>query len=195
MNSSQNNTEPSIFFPQGGILLWMIISVELITFLLAFTFFFLDKQSNLELFLSMQSKLNLSIGTINTLTLIISGYFVAGSVIHLRKQNNRSSSQFVLLAILFGILFLVLKSYEYSEKLSVGYVLGSNLFFTYYWLLTFFHFVHVLLGVFILIILYFSIKKNTNPEETIHNLESGASFWHLCDIIWILLFPTLYLLR
>lgn len=179
--------------PPGGALIWFVIFMELVTFIAAIFFFFSYKQDEPALFLEMQGKLNLHYAIANTIFLITSGYLVALGF-HSLKENLRSRSRKqLLLGILLGFSFLILKSIEYSEKLNQGYDSSFNHFFTFYWFLTFFHFAHVLFATFILIFIYFKIKEKTEGEELAY--EVGASLWHMCDLIWILLFPTLFLIR
>ena len=88
---------------------------------------------------------------------------------------------------------MVLKSVEYYEKLEVGLHMDYDSFFRFYWLLTGFHFIHVLVGLVILIIISFSIRKK-QANASLEDIDASASFWHMCDLIWLLLFPVLYLL-
>jgi nitric oxide reductase NorE protein len=74
-----------------------------------------------------------------------------------------------------------------------GLTLDHNIFFTFYWLLTGFHVIHVLVGIVILSSMYMSITKK-NRNVNMEDIEAGAAFWHLCDLIWLLLFPVIYLL-
>ena len=99
----------------------------------------------------------------------------------------------MLLTILFGIFFLLVKYFEYNSKIESGLTLNSNSFFTYYWLLTLFHVVHVVVGLVILGFFYFGIRKQEQSVQ-IEDVEAGAAFWHMCDLIWLLLFPVIYLL-
>ena len=93
--------------------------------------------------------------------------------------------------MLGGFLFLALKSIEYYFKIEAGITIGYNTFFTYYWLLTLFHLVHVIVGLVILFVVSRSLIKNkTNLED----FEASAAFWHMCDLIWLLLFPVIYLI-
>jgi nitric oxide reductase NorE protein len=181
----------NIYYPPGGILLWIIIFLELFTFGAAIIAMVVQGQAELALFHQSRLELNLFIGTANTLLLLTSGYFVALAV----QQYNTStpkSKTYLQLAIIGGLGFLILKSIEYYAKIQMGIGIGYNLFFTYYWLLTLFHVVHVLVGLVILISLYLSIQKEKLAENKA-DFEAGAAFWHLCDLIWLLLFPMLYL--
>jgi nitric oxide reductase NorE protein len=95
--------------------------------------------------------------------------------------------------MLFGMFFLVLKTVEYYDKIEDGLGMGYNTFFSFYWMLTLFHVVHVIVGLVILISIYFGVIKE-KKSTTIEDVEAGAAFWHMCDLIWLLLFPIIYLL-
>jgi nitric oxide reductase NorE protein len=137
--------------------------------------------------------LNITIGSINTVVLLTSGFFMAYAVQLIKENNNQKSAKFILLAILFGFIFLVFKAFEYANKIEHGLTLDHNIFFTFYWLLTGFHVIHVLVGIVILSSMYMSIT-NKNINVNMEDIEAGAAFWHLCDLIWLLLFPVIYLL-
>ncbi len=181
----------NIFYPPGGILIWIITFLELITFGIALIAMVVSNNENPELFHSSRLQLNTAIGTINTIFLITSGFFMAKSVSDLKNQNIKKSSLFLNLTMLGGLLFLALKSVEYYFKIEAGLTINYNTFFTYYWLLTLFHVVHVIVGLVILLVISRSLKKNkTNLED----FEASATFWHMCDLIWLLLFPVIYLI-
>ncbi len=94
-----------------------------------------------------------------------------------------------------GVLFLSIKGYEYYEKIEHGLTIDYDRFFTFYWLLTGFHFIHVMVGVVILLFLSTNIRKGNYSKNDYLDVESGGTFWHMCDLIWLLLFPALYLLN
>ena len=86
-----------------------------------------------------------------------------------------------------GVVFCVVKIIEYMDKLSIGIMPETNTFFTFYYLLTGFHFAHVLFGLGLLaLVSWFSSREN---------IETATAFWHMVDLIWILLYPLIYLLR
>jgi nitric oxide reductase NorE protein len=183
----------NIYYPPGGILIWIIIFLELFTFgaaLIAMVFY--GKQEA-EIFHNSRLQLNATFGMINTMFLLTSGYLMAISVAELKRKNVDKFKKLLLLTMLFGVLFLCLKSFEYSEKLKEGLDISCNTFFTFYWMLTLFHVIHVIVGLVILTSLYFGIKKE-NTSTTMEDVEASAAFWHMCDLIWILLFPIIYLL-
>lgn len=186
-------TPPTLANPPGGALVWFIIFMEMVTFIAGIFFFFAYKQDEQTLFLEMQQKLNINYAVANTLFLVTSGFFAALSLNYLKNNLRQKSRNNLLISIVLGAGFLILKSIEYSEKINQGYTTSLNHFFTFYWFLTFFHFAHVLFATFILLFLYFKIKNQ--EEDEIIALEVGTSLWHMCDLIWILLFPTLFIIR
>jgi len=183
----------NIFYPPGGILLWIIIFLELITFGVALIAMVFSAKEDPILFHESRLHLNVTFGTINTVLLLTSGFFMAASVHELKGQRKEKAKKYLLATMLFGVLFLVLKSIEYNAKLDAGLIMGSNTFFTYYWMLTLFHVIHVIVGLVILTSVYFGLKKK-NSTTKIEDVEASAAFWHMCDLIWLLLFPVIYLL-
>jgi len=181
----------NIYYPPGGILLWILIFLELITFGVALIVLVAGAHNNIEAYKDSASHLNATYGAINTVFLLTSGFFMATSVRLFKKRNIKKSDLYLKLTMLFGVFFLILKSMEYSEKLEKGLVLGHDTFLNFYWLLTGFHVIHVLVGLVILLILHFTMK---NPKALTEDFEASATFWHMCDLIWLLLFPVLYLI-
>ena len=183
----------NIYYPPGGILMWILITLELITFGIALIALVAYSRENPELYHESRLKLNTTYGAINTVFLLVSGFFMATTV-HLFKQQKFDRSLFYLkLTMLGGFLFLALKTVEYYEKLKLGLTLDFNAFFSFYWLLTGFHVIHVLVGLIILSFFYFSLKKQ-KAQLKLEDVEASATFWHMCDLIWLLLFPVIYLI-
>jgi len=183
----------NIFYPPGGILMWIVIYLELVTFGIALVFMAFSAKAEPEVFHESRLLLNTAYGAINTVFLLSSGWCMAQSVHFLKKGNFSKSKLFLNLTILGGFLFLALKGVEYYGKMEAGYTIGYNSFFSYYWMLTLFHVVHVVVGIVILFVSGNALRKN--PETLkIEDYEASATFWHMCDLIWLLLFPIIYLL-
>ena len=183
----------NVLYPPGGILLWIIIFLELITFGAALIALVFSAKEDPILFHESRLQLNVTFGTINTVFLLTSGFFMAITVHELKLNNKQRAQGYLLLTMFFGVLFLVLKSVEYYAKLNAGMDMGYNTFFTFYWMLTLFHVIHVIVGLVILTSVYFGIKKE-NCTTQIEDVEASAAFWHMCDLIWLLLFPVIYLI-
>ena len=181
----------NIYYPPGGILMWILIFLELITFGVALIVLVVGSRENPELYKQSANHLNATYGAINTVFLLVSGFFMATSVHQFKLNNIKKSSFYLKLTMLGGVLFLGLKTLEYSEKIEHGLTLGYDTFFNFYWLLTGFHVIHVLVGLVILLFMHRSLRKSTS---TLEDVEASATFWHMCDLIWLLLFPILYLI-
>lgn len=181
----------NVFYPPGGILIWIVIFLELITFGMALVAFVYYGAEEPEVFHQSKLQLNPTIGAINTIFLLTSGLFVANAIHFYKEGNTKKTTFFFKLAMLGGLLFLILKSFEYYTKIIHGITLDTNTFFSFYWMLTGFHIIHVLIGLVLLFITERNINKN---KAELEDVEASASFWHMCDIIWLLLFPIIYLI-
>ena len=184
----------SIYYPPGGILIWMLIVLEIFTFVGASLVFMYYRGISLDEFTEFRSHVSPLIGTINTIILITSGYFMANALHKLRANDHKKASAQILWGLLLGVLFLIVKGAEYYHKIDSGIGFDYNTFFTFYWLMTGFHFIHVLFGVGLLTYMYKAAKGNKYDSENMFDVESSATYWHMCDLIWILIFPILYLI-
>ncbi len=174
-------------------MIWVFIICELLGFGIGQVMFAYQKHLDPDTFIASKQMLNPLYGTFNTVILITSGFFVAmaSSVNHRNYQGKNTNKvvKYWSIATLLGVCFLILKFAEYYEKSTQGIFLGHNTFFDFYFLLTMFHALHVLGGILILSILIFkTIKETPYPEEDL-TFETGCMFWHMCDIIWVIVFP------
>lgn len=174
--------------PPGGIFIWMLVALELVTFGAALIAFAVSGHSNPEGYHASRQLLDQHLGLANTLFLLTSGYFMAETLRHFRASRPAKARHSLILALGGGVLFLICKGIEYIDKVGHGHTLGSDPFITWYWLLTVFHLMHVLVGMVILLRLLATLDRVSEDD-----LEAGGIFWHMCDIIWLLLFPALYL--
>ena len=188
MEATTEINHKNVFYPPGGILLWIIIFLEVITFGIALIAMIYYGRQEAEVFHTSKMHLNVTIGTINTIMLITSGYFMATSLLKYKSGDLDKSKIYLKLTMVFGVIFLVLKSVEYYQKIEAGYTMGHNTFYTFYWMLTLFHVIHVMVGLVILLLAHRNIKKSKSED-----FEASATFWHMCDLIWLLVFPVVYL--
>lgn len=181
-----------ILYPPGGLFVWSLVLMEIFTFGVGMIAFFVSSAAEPELFHASRLKLNPVYGVVNTVFLLASGYFLALSVERLKRGEAAAARRLLDLTLLGGLLFVLLKGVEYWQKLTQGLTLGFDTFFTYYWLLTIFHLMHVLVGVVILLCMRARLKPGGAMKH--EDYEAGGVFWHMCDLIWLLLFPALYLI-
>jgi nitric oxide reductase NorE protein len=180
--------------PPGGMMIWVFIFMEILAFGLAFIVFMVLREKSLAVFESSQAELNQVLAFVNTLVLVTSGYFVVLANGNYDRGDHRSSVRWLAAAISLGATFVILKVIEYDDKISHGLTTGVNQFFDFYWLLTGFHLFHVLLGILVLAYMARKIRKGEAFAAADFNLKTGSAFWHMCDLIWVLLFPILYLI-
>ena len=186
-------------YPPGDFAIWIIIYIELLTFGLFFIGYIYSRRGDVELFNASQTLLDQRAGFVNTLILIISSYLVIKAVKLVKTINTQDAfakaSKYLLMAIGLGGIFLILKMSEFVGKYQDGINLSTNTFFMFYFLLTVFHFLHVLLGMIILFNLYKKTKIGGYTKADHKGLETGASYWHMVDLLWIVLFPLIYIIR
>lgn len=173
----------------GNPLIWVLILGELAVFTAFFGYYAAARFAEPELFQASQLMLNPVAGGINTMVLLTSGLFVALAVEALSGNNVTASRRWLMSGLALGSLFCVVKVVEYGFKMDQGLMPATNTFFTYYYMLTGFHFIHVVVGLVLLGLV--AIRRFT----TLENVETVAAFWHMVDLVWIFLYPLLYLLR
>jgi nitric oxide reductase NorE protein len=177
----------------GDLAMWFFILAELTVFAIFFIGFAVAEQYNREMFTLGKEKLHPSAGLINTLALITSSLFVALSVNAIHQNRQVKAKNLLIIAQLLAVVYLVVKAWEYQSLFSMGIDIETNTFFTLYFLITAFHFMHVLLG---MVILTFMAVKAHKKEysDNISGFESGACYWHMVDLLWIILFPLIYVI-
>ena len=175
--------------------IWVLIGGDLVVFSLFFATFLFYRGEDPATFRSAQLQLNQGFGALNTLLMLSSSWFVATAVRAARSGRRRPAGLGLLLAMACGLGFVASKFFEYREKLHAGITPATNDFFMYYFVFTGIHAVHVLAGMGALLFVARQVASRPLESRTLRNIESGASFWHLVDLLWIVLFALLYLLH
>lgn len=181
--------------PPGDLAIWIFILAEMTVFGVLFVVYAFSRAQQVELFNASQLTLSRTAGAINTLVLITSSYCVVHAVSAIRHDRSRSCVLWLFATVLLGAVFVVIKSWEFREKYLAGITLDTNPFYTFYLTLTFFHFMHVLMGMIILGFVIAKAKRGGYSASNYIGIETGASFWHMVDLLWIILFPLVYVIR
>jgi len=181
--------------PPGDLAIWLFIYAELLAFGVFFLSYAFARAHNVELFNESQQHLNRESGAINTVVLITSSYFVVRAVAAIREGLSRQCAHWLGAAIALGGVFLVIKLFEFHAKFSAGISLSTNTFYMFYLSLTIFHFMHVILGMVILTAVMLKARRGGYSAEHHIGVETGASYWHMVDLLWIILFPLVYVIR
>lgn len=173
--------------------IWVMVLGDLLIFGAYFVIFMVHRAMKPSEFLSAQQHLNVTIGVVNTLVLVTSSLFVAKSVHAAREGDYDGARRLTYLGGLFGVAFIAIKAYEWTVEIGQGFTLPSNDFFMFYFMLTGVHLFHVTLG---LIILGVVVRELRNPRRRrMSMVESGAVYWHMVDLLWIVIFGLLYVMR
>lgn len=177
----------------GDAAMWFFIIGDLLIFGVYFVGYMVYRGQNQELFLQSQQYLNQGIGVINTLVLLSSSWFVALGTEASRSGKTKQAVTLLYIAVGFGLVFPLLKLVEWIPKISAGITPGENLFFMFYYLMTGMHLLHVLLGLVILAFVIRHLRTTTSPDNTF--VETGAIYWHMVDLLWLILLALFYLMR
>jgi nitric oxide reductase NorE protein len=181
--------------PPGDLAIWVFILAELSAFGVMFVLYGIARMKHVELFDAMQPTLDRNAGALNTVLLITASWCVARAVAAIRGDASADSARWLLLAILCGVGFLVVKGFEYQAKFAAGIGLDTNLFYMFYLALTAFHAMHVVMGLFILVFVGWKTHRGGYSAANHAGMETGASYWHMVDLVWIILFPLVYVMR
>jgi nitric oxide reductase NorE protein len=170
----------------GHPMMWVLILTETVTFGMLFVTFAVAGAVNLPVFVAGEAQLAPAAGGLNTLVLVTSGWLAALAV-EARAGNRRGKARALLMGSIFlGCVFVAVKIAEYGAKVEAGIGLETDTFFTLYFLLTGFHLLHVVLGIVIL--------AAVALHDSLDNLETGTTFWHMVDLVWIVMYPLVYLI-
>lgn len=181
--------------PPGDLAIWVFILAELLAFGVFFASYAITRMHNVALFDEMQLTLDRRAGAINTFLLITASWCVARAVAAIKLDRTQASGRWLLWGMLAGFGFVGVKIFEYHAKLSLGINLATNTFYMFYLSLTFFHFMHVLLGLAILLAVWVKTRRGGYSSADHHGMETGASYWHMVDLVWVVLFPLVYVMR
>lgn len=176
----------------GEASIWLFVIGDMVIFSCYFAAYLYDRARDHATFLQAQQHLSQNMGVVNTLTLLTSSLFVALSIQAARAGEFVVASRFLAFGGSCGAGFILIKAYEWYLELSAGYAITSGAFFMHYYMITGLHFFHVLLGLIILTMLRIELRRRIPRVQV---LEVGATYWHMVDFLWILIFALVYLMR
>jgi nitric oxide reductase NorE protein len=176
--------------------IWVLLFGDMAVFTILFGVYLHRRGENKQLFAHSQDALNRTFGAVNTLVLLTSSLLVVFAVLALRSERWRHLAQRLTLGgVTVGACFVIIKVFEYHEKIAAGITPSTNEFYMYYFVLTGLHLAHVIIGLGVLIVLS-RIARKPEPSHThLAFFEGGGCFWHMVDLLWIVIFPLLFLVR
>ena len=188
----------------GKLGMWLFLFTELFLFGGLFIVYAVMRSKYSHDFHEGAIDLNVFIGATNTVVLLVSSMTVAMSLTAIQKNQPNLAIGLIFITLILAGLFLFNKYLEWGHKFSLNLYPGSDvmrnlphgqiMFFGLYYMMTGLHAIHVIIGGVLLTIVMFKIKSGKINKEHFLLQENGALYWHLVDLIWIFLFPLLYLI-
>jgi len=178
----------------GELGLWIFLLADMSIFALYFWVFVWNQSLHPEQFLQGQASLNHYLGALNTVILLGSSYFAAMAVHGARGKNTTAFRRNIQLTIICGLGFWLVKAIEYGEKFDAGLHIATNEFYSFYFAFTGIHMVHVIIGLSLLSYTLFSFRTEEKIRQQMANIEGTVLYWHMVDLLWVVLFSLIYLL-
>jgi nitric oxide reductase NorE protein len=175
--------------------IWVLILGDMFAFSAFFAVFLLHRAQDVALFSASQAALDRRFGLLNTALLLTSSLFVARAVIAARAGARPLSVRLLMFALACGGGFVASKAFEWGAKIAAGITLNSNEFYSFYYMFTGIHLLHVLVGMGVLTYLLARSRRGDPGASYVATMEGGGAFWHMVDLIWVVLFALFYLLR
>lgn len=174
---------------------WVFLFGDMTVFAILFGVYLYYRGAQPELFDASQVRLNQTFGVVNTLVLLTSSLLVVTAVRAVRRDATDLARKLLYGAMALGLVFVANKAIEYSQKISHDLVPTTNQFFMYFYVMTGLHLFHVVIGMALLWYAVTLTKRPTRSEREMGYLEGAGCFWHMVDLLWIVIFPLLYLVR
>ncbi len=186
--------------------MWAFLATEVMFFGGLFLCYTIYRASYHEAFREASHHLNIWLGGLNTVVLLTSSYTMALAVHYARAGDRQRLERFLWYTILLGTLFLLIKAVEWSTEIHHGLLPGPyfdrgrfspevELFYVCYFIMTGLHATHMVVGLGILLTLIFMVRRGTFTPQYNTPVDMSGLYWHFVDVVWIFLFPMLYLIH
>lgn len=193
-------------FSSAKLGMWLFLGQELLFFSALFVAYAVYRYLNPEMFLDANTHLSWQLGALNTVVLLVSSFTMVMAVRSAQVSQKKSTTLYLILTFICAGIFMVVKAIEYNAKIQHGYLPSlwfsgeglfdnMHIFFGIYFTMTGLHGLHVLIGMGLLIWLIIKNQKGHFYSGYFTELENVGLYWHLVDLIWIFLFPLLYLIE
>ncbi|MFQ5649285.1 MAG: heme-copper oxidase subunit III [bacterium] len=184
---------PQTQAPSGKIALWWFLASEIMVFGGFLAIYILYRMASAGTWADMAQHVSTAIGTFNTVILLTSSLTMVKAFQAIDEEDRKSARTYLLFTVLLGVTFLGVKAVEYSIEISQGFTPLSGMFWAFYYALTGLHGLHVLAGIIANFALFVMAVRGTLWPRTQQRVEYAGLYWHFVDVVWIFLFPLLYL--
>lgn len=186
-------TYPKTHTIPGKMGIWWFLASEVMVFGGLIGVYILFRMASGGAWAEFAHHVSTPIGTFNTLVLLTSSLSIVKAFEAIDLENRKKAQLYLAVTVLLGLTFLGVKAFEYSREIAMGYTPVSGLFWSFYYAMTGLHGLHVLAGVIANFALWVMAMKGTLWPRTQQRVEYAGLYWHFVDIVWIFLFPLLYL--
>lgn len=173
--------------------LWTFLFIDMLVFLMIFVVYLGERARQVALYTASQVHLDELVGLAGTLLLLTSSWMVAEAVSAARRHDGRRVRRCLGLAWWLGLAFALNKVAEYGLKIGAGLTPATTPFFSFYYLITIVHLLHLLAGMACIAHCRRQASARLGSARYLSGLENVGLFWHLVDVLWIFIFPLLYL--
>jgi cytochrome c oxidase subunit 3 len=191
---SAEHHDPAVAFESAKLGVWTFLATEVLLFGALFTAYTVFRMKYPDLFRAEHAKLDRVLGAANTVVLITSSFTVVLGVEAIRRGKARLMEAYFGATILLAAVFLCVKYVEYAAKFHHGLYPRTNLFFSLYFMLTGLHGIHVFAGMALLSYVVVLSRRGRFSASYHTPVEMSGLYWHFVDLVWIYLFPLLYLI-
>jgi cytochrome c oxidase subunit III len=190
-----HHMEPEQAYSAAKFGMWLFLATEVLFFGGLFAAFGVFNAERFEEFHQGAQYLDWRLGGLNTVVLLVSSFFMAMGVDAAQHGQNKKVIKCLIVTLICGVIFMVVKYFEYTHKFHIGIFPWTNIYFGLYFAMTGLHGIHVVIGLGLILWLIGLAKKDRFSETYYTPVEVGGLYWHLVDLIWIYLFPLLYLIK
>jgi heme/copper-type cytochrome/quinol oxidase subunit 3 len=183
-------TREATGMPTGRLAVWWVIASEIVIFGGILGSYIMHRLGHPE-WAHQSIHTNTWIGAFNTFVLLTSSLCAVIAHSYAEKKEGKKAAQYLYYTTLGGLTFLIVKSFEWTNEIKHGYTITSNTFWSFYYTAAGLHGLHVLAGMVIMLIVAQDAKQN----KELQRVENIGIYWHFVDVVWIFLFPLLYIAK
>ena len=173
---------------------WAFLASEIMLFGGLISAYIILRSGSAHMAVPPRSMIGVPLATFNTFALITSSVTMVLALAAIQEGNIAKFQRWILCTIGGGLIFLCVKAYEYHHKWEEGITISSNLFGSFYYTLTGLHVIHVTGGLFLMAYILWAGTRGDFTPDAHDRVECAGLYWHFVDLVWVILFPILYLL-
>lgn len=194
--SSQAHPAPvtATGIPHAKLGMWAFLASEIMLFGGLISAYVILRSGSAHMVIPPRSMMGVPLATLNTFVLITSSVTMVLALAAIKANEMDKYMRYLSMTFGGGIIFLMIKAYEYNHKWHEGITISSNLFGSFYFTLTGLHGLHVIGGMGIMAYLMWAGSKGYQNQHSYDRVEAGGLYWHFVDLVWVILFPILYLI-